>query len=81
MPLSSPRRLMAGFIVQTGIDFLALSLPPEDKQGMLFCTAKQSDTQEPALTLHNLNQPVAIKRKFFTSSFHPPGDGVDLRNV
>ena len=28
-----------------------------------------------------LVQPVAIKRKFLTSSFHPTDDGVDLRNV
>ena len=66
---------------ETGIDFLAGTLPPEDKQVMLFCTAKQSETKEPALTLNNLKQPVAIKRKFFTSSFHPTDDGVDLRNV
>ena len=64
---------------ETGIDFLAWTLSPEDKQVMLFCTAKQSDTKEPALALNNLNQPVAIKRKFFTSSFHPTG--VDLQNV
>ena len=50
---------------ETGIHFRALTLSPEDKQVMLFCTAKQSDTKEPALTLNNLNQPVAIKRKFF----------------
>ena len=48
---------------------------------MLFCTAKQPETKEPALTLNNLKQPVAIKRKFFISSFHPTDDGVDLRNI
>ena len=66
---------------ETGIGFLAWTLPPEDKQVLLFCTAKQSETKEPALTLNNLKQPVAIKRKFFTSSFHPTDDGVDLWNV
>ena len=66
---------------ETGIDFFAWTLSPEDKQVMLFCTAKQSETKEPALTLNNLKQPVAIKRKFFSSSFHPTDDGVDLRNV
>ena len=61
--------------------FLAWTLSPEDKQIMLFSTAKQSETKEPALTLNNLNQPVAIKQKFFLSSFHPTDDGVDLWNV
>ena len=65
----------------TGIDFLAWTLPPEDKQVMLFCTAKQSETKKPALTLNNLKQPMAIKRKFFTSSFHPTDNGMELRNV
>ena len=34
---------------ETGIDFLAWTLPPEDQQFTLFCTAKQSETKEPAL--------------------------------
>ena len=67
---------------ETGIYFLAWTLPPEDKQVMLFCTATQWETKEPALTLNSLKQPVAIKRKFFLySSLHPSDDGVDLRNV
>ena len=66
---------------ETGIDFLAWSLPPEDKQVMLVSTAKQSETKKPAPTLINLKPPVAIKRKLLTNSFHPTDDGVDLRNV
>ena len=66
---------------ETGIDFLAWTLPPEDKQVMLFCTAKQSETKKPAPTLINLKPPAAIKQKFLTNSFHPTDDGVDLRNV
>ena len=66
---------------ETGIDFLAWTLPPEDKQVMLFCTAMQSETKNPAPTLNNLKPPVAIKRKFLTNSFHTTDDGVDLRNV
>ena len=58
-----------------------LTKKTDDKQVMLFCTAKQSETEEPALTLNNLKQPVAIKGKFFTSSFHPTDDGVELRSV
>ena len=30
---------------ETGIDFLTWTLPPEDKQVMLVCTAKQSETK------------------------------------
>ena len=66
---------------ETGIDFLAWTLPPENKQVMLFCTAKQSETKKPAPTLMNLKPPVAIKRKLLTNSFNPTDDGVDLRNV
>ena len=38
---------------ETAIDFLAWTLPPKDQQVMLFCTAKQLETKQPALTLNN----------------------------
>ena len=40
---------------ETGIYFLAWTLPPEDKQVMLLCTATQWETKEPAHLLSRLN--------------------------